>query len=668
MGSKPFPPIKNTSEGVVVKLRAAMVAAFLLFGLRSQVPIPVTVENPTQYARTDWVRFTVPDSKLPAGPLQLGPFIAYRGREVGEGIRTIHARVALGALERITWDLVGVEATPGAVAPAALAKPTTAPPPIRVMANGGTWNPSITIGADGPAAEVHFTGRVPGTQLVAELWMLVYPDAEAVPFELLTVASDPRTTDLYAGVQDLRLEIDGVAGVYTWWPRWNSATKLETGSVRLVESTTFGDSQGLAWVGSVALVPTINAGASCQLPMAAVASREAWAGYWGPFGVVPDAVEDPVAYRDRLLRWIGRSESVGDPWRTPLLGLLPNSGATGGQDDFGSSKLGWAWAGGPTHALETLHSVLHEASRPGLWYEADGTLVQPWLHPDHVTWSGYTHWHRSYSGDRLGKGDQATPRFSGGYLGPDREHWSNNTLCGTYLLTGSRLLQRVIEKQARQILSGETLDPRLPGTSGVGAPRGIGRTLLSASWIDCCLEPGGELRAKVRERILARLEQKVEPFTRPPAGAVVSPLGTSTDARRMNGVECWSWEEPLGLVGLRAAELRFGSTHARTVLNRAMESWVRYGIWNDGATWRMADLVAYLGGQAVPPENYPTVTNPRPVDPPQIVRTEGFEEWSTGAITIAANILEGELQTKARAALAAWRENTVRDAEWRAVR
>ena len=44
---------------------------------------------------------------------------------------------------------------------------------------------------------------------------------------------------------------------------------------------------------------------------------------------------------------------------------------------------------------------------------------------------------RGRLGDRMGKGSAATPRFSGGYIGPDREHWSNNLLCGTYLLTGS---------------------------------------------------------------------------------------------------------------------------------------------------------------------------------------------------------------------------------------
>lgn len=645
-------------------MRFALVLLLSLL-LPAQV-VRVTIENPTHSARTDWVRFTIPDARLPAGALRLGPFVAHRGREIGAGVRMIHARVSMESLESSIWDLVGDSAPPATVE----SSPASSPPVIRVMVNGGTWDPSIEMMSNGPATDVRLWGRVSNSQLVAELWFMVYPGAEVVPFELLVAASDPRTTDLYASVEDLRMEIDGALAVAPWWPRWRGTQQVSHKSVQLIGSALFGDSQGQAWAGAVALQPTPSAGAGCIAPITAVVARSTWNGHWGPFGVVPDVQLDEIGYANLLRGWFDRSQSFnGDYWRAPQFGLLPNSGSTGGQDDFGSSKLGWAWAGGPTFALAAYQSALHEASRPGLWYEVDGRLVEPWLHPDHITWSGYTHWHRSYSGDRLGKGEQATPRWNG-YGGPDREHWSNNTLCGAYLLTGSRLLQRVIEKQARQILSGETLDPRLPSTSGVGASRGIGRTLLAASWIDCCLEPAGELRRRVRERILARIEQKVEPFTRPPAGAVVAPLATIIDPRRLDGVECWSWEEPLGCVGLRAAELRFGSAAARVTLDRALTSWVRYGIWNDGSAWLMAHEVAYLGGAAPAPENYPTILNPAPVFPPQVFRAAGvsFENWGTGALTIAANILTGDDQAKARVALAAWASSTVSSAEWRAAR
>lgn len=635
----------------------------MLLALLAQVA--VVVENPTPHARTSWVVFTVPEARIPAGNLSLGPYQAFRGRLVGAGVRAIHARPSMGAFERVTWTLAATDTT---AAMATDAGPTDNAPAVRVSVNGAVWSPSVAVEQDGPATVLHLRGRIPGCQIVAELWATVYPGAPVVPWELLVVASDPRTTEVYQWVESLTFEVDGQVVVSPWWPRWKGAVHETANRVRLLTQTTIADSQGVAWAGVVALNPSAEGAAAIYGPLTAVASAAAWAGSWGPFGAVPTFPPDMGAYLGRMSGFLSSAESAGWAFRGPRIGLAANSGQTGAQDDFGASKLGWAWAGGPTAALEGLHSALHEASRPGLWYEADAALVEPWAHPNHVTWSGYTHWHSSYSGDRLGKGSTPAPRWSGNYIGPDREHWSNNVLCGTYLLTGSRVLQRVIEKQARQILSGETLDPRLPGTSGIGPPRGIGRTLLSASWIDCCLDPLSELRARVQERILARCEQKIEPWTRPPAGAVVAPLGTTTDPRRMNGVRCWGWEEPLGLMGLRAAELRFGSAPAGIALRRAAESWIRYGWWHDERQWRMADNVAYLDGQAPPASSYPTVTNPVPVEPPVVERTEGFEEWAGGALAISAQVLTGDAKARAETILAAFPVTKMAEAEWRAVR
>lgn len=670
---KLFDPRTALDRWLAFATVVAVVLVLLTSMLRAQVQI--VVENPAPMARTAWVRFTVPEaSAAPAGTWKLGPFAAHPGRLVGAGIRAWHAQVSIGSLERAEWTLhqVGIAAE-GSGPSTANTNPENAAPPIRVIARVGgvdrVWDPKLTVTADGPAAELHLRGILPGTQFVAELWATVWPGSPVVPWELLVVASDPTTTAVYQDLEELRFEVDGGVVAAPWWPRWRGAEQIAAGVVRLTGATTFGDSQGLAWAGVVALASTPDAGASLYGPVVAVASSAAWAGSWGPFGVVPAVQRDQAGYGARLAAWWNATQTWGDPWRRPRLGLSPNSGDTGAQDDFGSSKLGWAWAGGPTHVLEAMHSALHEASRPGIWYEANGELVQPWRHPDHVTWNGYTHWHPSVSGDRLGKGSSPTPRWSGGYIGPDREHWSNLTLCGAYLLTGSRVLGRVIEKQARQILSGETIDPRL-STSHKGAARGIGRTLLAAAWIDCCLEPAGELRRRMRERIRERLERIIEPETRPPAGAVVQPLAVVEDHRRLGGRPCWSWEEPLGIVGLRAAELRFGLPAARVVLDRALPSWLRYGWWDYGGRMKMADAVAWLEGQAPEPSAYPTPTNPAPVDPPVVEWNTSFSfaNWSMGAVFLARDLLSGADRDRALRIIAENPARSVADAEWRAVR
>lgn len=624
----------------------------------------IQFENPAPSARRAWVQVSVPDALLTEPSYMVGPFTAVKGRRLGAGFSALHVNVSMNAFESVTYPLVSVSA-PAVSGPEPAAEAIALP--IRVIANGRAWEPTVELVSDSPAVLIKIAGRIPGTMLIAEMWVNYYLGEPVARWELLVVNSDPSSTELFQWVTDLRLEIDGELYIAPFWSRWRGATHNAHNSVTLLRETTVVDSQGIAFAGVVALSADPSTGAWLHGPICGVLDAASWQGHWGPFGAVPSFPRNEQAHVNRMISWYNRTQSVGDYWRAPLLGLAPNAGQTGGQDDFGASKLGWAWAGGALHTLEAYHSALHEACRPGQWYERDGSPVEPWLHTNFITWSGYIHWHNSYASDRLGKGLQPTPRFSGGYNGPDREHWSNNLLCGTYVLTGSPLLRRVIEKQARQFLSGETLDPRLPSTSGVGAARGIGRTLLAAAWIDQCLADG-ELRTRFRQRVMDRCSQKVEPFTRPPAGATVAPLATTEDPRRLGGVACWGWEEPLGLMGLRAAELWFGSAPAGVTLRRACASWIRSGWWHDGSGWKMADNVAYLSGQAPPVSAYPTITNPTPVFPPLVERIAGFEEWAQGSLIIAVEVLEGELQDKARTILATFPVTKVAEAEWRATR
>lgn len=631
----------------------------------------VILENPAPHPRTDWATFSVPIeamSNMLGDTLLLGDLPAYRGRVIGEGLQLVHSRVPIGALERVELQL-GASAVS---IPAPPKNPAGAfAPQVHLLANGRMWEPVTSI-SEGICTILHMHGRIPGTQLVGEFWAYIFPGAHSVQWELLVVSSDPTTPEVYQTIDSLMLHISGPVVLAPYWPNWRGAVSVDQNTIELARNTVIADTQGMAWAGTVALSTSPSAGAALHGPICAIAEHDRW----GPFRRPPQQITGlEEQYVARLLRWHWATTGTGDVWRRPRLGLEPNSGQTGAQDDFGSTKLGWALLGGPLHILEAYHSALHEAGRPGHWRESGGLPAEPWNHPNHVTWDGRTHFHPSVSSDRMGKGTAALPRLSGGYSGPDREHWSNNLLCGTYLLTGSMLLRRIIEKQARQILSGETVDPRL-STSNAGAARGVGRTLLAASWITRCLEPGAELLGRVRDRIRDRLviiERQTRPrlglepqengtLTYDLHGETVQPLGPTLstaavsyvgavgyidDPRAMgSGVVCVApWQEALAIVGLRAAWLD-GDTNAEIVLRRAGEAWLRHAWYERDGRWWMADYVARD-------------------DVSNRIRSEGFEEWSHGALQVCANVFDGELGAKARAILGSFPCTTVSEAEWR---
>lgn len=656
--------------------RVAEAVAALLFAVAPAMAQQVTLENPAPIHRTEWARVVVPSDLVgdDADGWTLGGMPVVFGQQVGDGGRLAHVWCTLGAGER--WTGTMQRAKPDVLPTAPSLGPARVEPDpqlgVTLTVAGVPWRPRVLeVEQDGPSAVVHVRGRIPATQLVSDLWVHAYPGQSHAWWELLVVASDPTVPATYAEIPELVLS--AVAGVVPMvlWSEWRGVERLDASTVRLLGSTTFGDTQGQAWCGSLALAADPAAGAAAYGPIVGMVDPEEWSGRLGPFGVTPAAVRvDRGAYGDALAAWSAQvSRYAGTPWAKGGLGLNPNSGDTGSQHDFGACKLGPAFAvpgGGPLHVLRALHSALQEACRPGQFREADGSPWLPWDHPAHVTWTGYTHWHPSVSTDRAGKGSAPTPRFSGGWIGPDRQHWSNNVLCGAYLQTGSRALRAIIERQAMQVLSGETVDRRFT-TSGAGAPRGIGRTLLAASWIDCCLREG-KLRTLMRQRVADRLRLIIEPATRPSAAAEIAPLGHVVDPRVLQGTDAWRpWEEALGAIGLRAAELRFGSDVAGVVLRRQLATLLRHGWWHDGQRWLMAEAVAYANGRALEPSAYPRAgsgAQPSPL----VERNLGFEAWGLPAVVIGAAVFDGELAARAEAILAEWPTRTVSDAEWRAVR
>lgn len=633
--------------------------------LLAQAPVPIVVENIAPVARTEWVRVVVPESRVFAPMVARTPsgavLPAVAGATVGRG-RAVHVYTSLAAGERLALSLARPDDADRP--PWAFAVQVDDRPPLDLDG----WTPALVDRlADGPTLVSHWRGRVANSQLCADLWTTRTDRSPVIRWELLVVSSDPRTTAIYQDVPALRLRARGGLAVVSWWEAWRGVVRESADTLRLLTGETFGDTQGQAWAGVVALETTERAAPWLWGPACAMADPAAWQGSWGPFDAAPAGVPySPGASRQDLLGWWTRtSQPAGGPWSVPDWGLSANSGDTGSQHDFGASKLGPAFLLPGGSALQAWHgfqAALCEAHRPGNFLEANGVPVWPLAHPDHTTWDGYTHWHPSVSGDRLGKTGQPTPSFTGSWRGPDREHWSNNVLAGAYQLSGSPVLLTILERQARQILSGETIDPRL-STSHAGAARGIGRTLLAASWIDCCL-PDGQLRVAMRERVRARIAL-IEVETR--SSTTLAPLWTTEDPRVLGGqhaIVCW--QEALGLYGLRAAELRFGSTVAGTVLRRAADSWVRAAWYQSAGVWRMADAIAYNGGELLAASSYPVGANEVSVDG-KVERRAGFEEWSRGSLLIARAVLPAHA-TRITSILAQYQATSVADAEWSAVR
>lgn len=611
--------------------------------------------NPTPYAFRGYVPFTL--------PVGLGR-LAVRD---GAGLSPVHlgdqfCPVAVRAFVRLELPPASSYALPLEPSPSD-PLPPAAPKPNVVARVGGRpldfeWSGDL---------ELHGYARTRIGSFVAEMWLRVPPAlpgedaAPAIAWRLLLTASDPSVPDLQFYLPELAIECDDPWLVVSH-DLWRDNALRETARLVLASHETFGDSQALAFSGAF-VRPVEDAASWSQGEPWAVASL--WSGRLGPTGA--RAIGSPQTKNEARERALAFRVATPrrSPWAQPPLGLSANANATGAQEDF--ATVGGLGALEDAAYLEMMYrSALQEACRPGNFREADGSIVLPGRHPNLVTWNHYNHWHPSVSSDRLGKG-AGVPRFTGGWNGPDREHWSVNNLAAAYLLTGCPVLGELLDREARLILHGETTDPRL-STSGGGAPRGIGRTLQVAAWIVLAGPPHASM---VCERIIERLAIIKAQVERVRTDAYGYAFGTIRDNRAMGDtVEAVSpWQEALGLAGLGswilAAEARRGDMSvtlldglalAREVFEKVATSWLQHG-WSpveilpasaptaEGA-WQLWD---YVDSQ----------------NPARRVRSEGFEEWAPGALKLCTRLLpEGPLRDRAAAILATYQPKTIKHHEW----
>jgi hypothetical protein len=134
-------------------------------------------------------------------------------------------------------------------------------------------------------------------------------------------------------------------------------------------------------------------------------------------------------------------------------------------------------------------AAYREACRPIAYYEPDGSPVKAAQHPGWVVWSEETHFHGGVSPDRLGRSHGGSS--AAGWFGHDDQHQGWLHLCESYLLTGSRMLRRIILQTLENWKAALTLPSTHPqhwqSTNDPGPGRAVGRFFLAIAQSQRCV-------------------------------------------------------------------------------------------------------------------------------------------------------------------------------------
>lgn len=502
--------------------------------------------------------------------------------------------------------------------------------------------------------------RLGDTGLLAELIVTAWRDQPHAAVDVAVFHSDPRTPALQCDVEQLAVECRGLALVLRHAGRLgvDQASTADGSRAVLLAGRALGDGQGLRRTG--VLLPMARGDGSLDdatgraaaiVPLLGATDWRASSAF-GPFGLVPEL--PPWLRGDGLRRHLAAAHRAfvdgdrpgGDPFGVFPHGLARFAGQTGDQPDFGVVKLSLVAASGlPSPLLAVEPSVLQEACRPVHFFEADGSPVDPEAHPDWVVWSGRTHWHAEVSRDRLGK-PVPEPRFeTHGWTGKDREHWSSLYLAAFALLTGSHWAREELRNEARLYVAGQTVTPGL-STSNAGAPRGSGRTALSAAWNLLVTDD-----AALRRRMDERMDRVYHPQWRGrtlPAHAVRAMAVNSPDPRMLQGAHpYWNpWQDATAAIGFAAHHRVTGNALARELAEALADNVVRHGWRLDGGANEVATAMRWLDGEPLPAAALDDATQV------QWSRGTAFSEWSVGAVEIArvAALARGDAALAARAA------------------
>jgi hypothetical protein len=355
--------------------------------------------------------------------------------------------------------------------------------------------PAMTFGTDARQTW-ELTTRV--GHLVVHWWATIWHLQNVVEWQALVVFSDARTPAMQVTVQRLQMTLGEPFVVDDALPLGIAAPLYDSGqdawSVDLVAApVSLGDAQGLPVFRGAILAtdstrpwyyhlltpdPALRGQVNRLLARGGgqpIGTTD-WTGRWLAFqSALSVEAGDAAELASRLQAQQDFMSSPRDLFAPRLLGLNPNAGSTGAQEDFGSSRGAELYLGEPLFG-RTWGYHQQAALRPMHYRELDGSQVrqQP-DHPQWWTWSQLTHWNGGVSPDRLGKPVPVPAYGSHGYGGKDDQHMSSNGLHAIVAAFDWPAYRRLVADEIAVAMANVRLMEQQPA----GAPRAIGRRMLA---------------------------------------------------------------------------------------------------------------------------------------------------------------------------------------------
>lgn len=304
--------------------------------------------------------------------------------------------------------------------------------------------------------------------------------------------------------------------------------------------------------------------------------------------------------------WRGCPTPAGGMFARRPIGCSLTPGQTGDQEDFGATKgtaavseneVRWIYNAAWHVDADFFRGVRH--------FEQDGSPYDPAKHPNHVTWSGRTHYHQGVSPDTLGKEGSWWPTNPmGGYEGYDDEHRSQNNLFAVIALTGDPILQDHLCHHLATDAASYTVR-----FSTTAASRAEGR--LSAAWAHAALLLSGEPKRRAVEMLGRRIVLADQHPALNTAGPVKTIAMHGPDGRKPirdaagQLMPTWTvWEHALHALGVLLATNsgQVDLPRAQSVLVRLCRTLADFGCYEKApGVWAIVqDIAWYADGRAVP--------------------------------------------------------------------
>jgi hypothetical protein len=475
----------------------------------------LTISNFSQAPFTGWVPCSSPrnfaDTKVEQADVQIGEATVrvHRGMTQGDA-RSVWVKVAgLQPMSAIDVDLEAQEEVPDPPLmlpdyvcedPARRFAPSVNGVPLAtVIPQGGDW-----LTEDGPALRAHFRQRV-SVLVWADVYLTWCPDEPWFRWEMTLNAANQARGEVITefSTEGFTLKI-GDAVVATFGGHMGPMMKGQ--------SIAQGQMRTFAGIGAWLDQATHEQQQSLvgMLSGAPQGVDDRWFAQVGGMGCPQGQTQFNEATFAQ--RHIGNALSSMHTWQgVPQIGVAPNSGVTGAQEEQVFSANGTeVFSGdlfGPANLFIRYMVALTYSRRPCHWREDDGRLLDFDAHPDLVFWNSAPHWHAGISPDRLGLQRLPQAIETHGWSGADRQHIFFGSLYLAASLTMSQALQAQLEAQARVMWFGETVPSRNPSasTNGAGASRSVGWFGILVDGLASTMRKGEAI-----DRVMLRARERVD--------------------------------------------------------------------------------------------------------------------------------------------------------------